>query len=89
MSGGETNGMSDYNQTRDAAEVITSRFSNMLRNLKDDYEEEILVIVLMEHYSLVDDDEDLLWAIERVLEYFMTTSDFNAWVMSRKDARNG
>jgi hypothetical protein len=31
--------MSDYNQTRDAAGVITSRFGNMLRNLSDEQEE--------------------------------------------------
>jgi hypothetical protein len=27
-------------------------------------------------------DEDLLWAIERILQDFMSTSDFNAWMLS-------
>ena len=77
--------MSDYKQTRDTSGIVANRFANMLRNLKDDYEEEIVVIVLMEHYNLVDDDdEDLLWAIERVLQDFMATEDFNRWVAERR-----
>jgi signal transduction protein with GAF and PtsI domain len=89
--------MSDYKQTRDAAGIITSRFSNMLKNLQEDYEEEIVVVSLMRYYELcakpdkidntvneyIDPDEDLLWAIERVLEDYMTKVDFNDWLMTR------
>jgi hypothetical protein len=38
---------------------------------------------------LSDCDEDLLWAIERILQDFMSTSDFNAWMLSVKDKQNG
>jgi len=89
--------MTDYNVTRDVAGRITDRFSNMLKNLQDDFEEEIVVISLMKYYELcskpdkidntvdeyIEPDEDLLWAIERVLQDFMTTKDFNDWVLTR------
>jgi len=89
--------MSDYNVTRRVATKITDRFSNMLRNLEDDFEEEIVVCSLMKYYNLcavpVTDeggmdmgvDEDLLWAIERILQDFMDPSDFNAWMLTAKD----
>lgn len=78
--------MTDYNQTRDFAGVVTSRFTNMLRNLSDDFEEEIVVQNLMNYYNLVDkSDEDLLWAIDRVLQDFMTTKDYNDWLKSCGD----
>jgi len=89
--------MSDYKQTPDAAGIITSRFSNMLKNLQDDYEDEIVVVSLMKYYEMcakpdkidntrdeyIDPDEDLLWAIERVLQDFMPTDEFNGWVAAR------
>lgn len=89
--------MSDYNQTRDAAGNITSRFSKMLKNLQDDYEDEIVVVSLMNYYEMcakpnkidntagefIDPDEDLLWAIERVLQDYMQSEDFNDWLMTR------
>ena len=89
--------MSDYKQTRDAAGIITSRFSNMLKNLQEDYEEEIVVVSLMKYYEMcakpdkidntrdeyIDPDEDLLWAIERVLQDYMPSRDFNDWLMTR------
>ena len=87
--------MSDYNITRRVATKITDRFSTMLRNLEDDFEEEIVVCSLMKYYRLcsvpVTDeggmdmgvDEDLLWAIERVLQDFMSTADFDSWVTNR------
>lgn len=89
--------MSDYNQTRDAAGMITSRFSNMLKNLQVEHEEEIVVVSLMEYYDMcakpdkidntvneyIDPDEDLLWAIERVLQDYMTSKDFNDWLHTR------
>ena len=81
--------MSDYNQTRDFAGIVTTRFSKMLRNLSDDLEEEIVVCTLINYYNLVDEsEEDLRWAIERVLQDFMTTTDFNAWMMSRKNTQD-
>ena len=50
--------MSDYKQTRDASGVITSRFANMLRNLKDDYEDEVQMNITL------DTDELGIWLIE-------------------------
>ena len=88
--------MSDYNVTRSAAAQVTDRFSRMLRDLEDDFEEEIVVCSLMKYYNLcsipVTDeggmdmgvDEDLLWAIERILQDFMATSDFNDWMLTVK-----
>jgi hypothetical protein len=89
--------MTDYNQTRDAAGMITSRFSTMLKNLQDEYEDEIVVVNLMKDYDMcakpdkidntideyIDPDEDLLWAIEKVLEYYMTKVEFNNWLLTR------
>jgi hypothetical protein len=91
--------MTDYNVTRDAAGKVTDRFSNMLRELEDDYEEEIVVVSLMKYHALcskptktdntvgeyVEPDEDLLWAIERVLADYMTSADFNAWMLTVKN----
>lgn len=91
--------MSDYNVTRDAANQVTERFSRMLRDLEDDFEEEIVVCSLMKYYSLcsvpsededgmdMGVDEDLLWAIERILQDFMATPDFNDWMITVKDKR--
>ena len=93
--------MSDYNVTSRVATKITDRFSSMLRNLEDDFEEEVVVCSLMKYYNLcsvpVKDeggmdmgvDEDLLWAIERILQDFMSTSDYNAWMLTVKDKING
>jgi len=84
--------MSDCNVTRKVATKITDRFSITLRNLEDD----IVVCSLMKYYKLcsipVKDeggmdmgvDEDLLWAIERVLEDFMCTADYSDWLLTRK-----
>ena len=91
--------MSDYNVTRTIAGKITDRFSNMLRELEDDYEEEVVVVSLMKYHALcskptkidntrgeyIDPDNDLLWAIERVLSEYMTGADFNAWMLTVKN----
>jgi hypothetical protein len=76
--------MSDYNATRDAAGKITSCFEKMLENLVDDYEDELVVVSLMRHYKLCldNDDASILEAIERVLEDYMSPSDFNAWMLT-------
>jgi len=85
--------MSDYNTTRDAANVITTHYEKMLRNLSEDYQDEMVVVSLMNHYSLCsepntdeggDVDDTILPAIERVLEDYMNTSDYNAWMLTRK-----
>ena len=88
--------MSDYKQTRDAAGKITSRFDKMLRNLVDDYEDEMVVVALMKYYDLclepnkdeggelIDPDTSILEAIERVLEDFMCTADYSDWLLTRK-----
>lgn len=87
--------MSDYKQTRDAAGIITSRYSKMLQNLSDDYEDEIVVISLMKYYNLccepnkdeggelIDPDTTILEAIERVLEDYMCAADYSAWLLGR------
>jgi len=53
-----------------------------LRNLRDDFEEDIVVVSLMEAYDMVDKDEDeeLLRAIERVLEFYMPHSNYQQWL---------
>lgn len=92
--------MSDYKQTRDVSGRVVSRFSTMLKNLQDDYEDEIVVVSLMKYYDMcakpdkidnssdvVDPDEDLLWAIERVLADYMTSSDFSSWLLTRHGGR--
>ena len=88
--------MSDYNTTRDAANVITTRYEKMLRNLSEDYQDEMVVVSLMNHYSLCSEpdtdegvlngevDDTILSAIERVLEDYMNTSDYTAWMLTRK-----
>ena len=82
--------MSDYKQTRDAAGTVTSRFDKMLRNLTDDYEDEIVVVSLMRYYDLCLDnnDDSILEAIERVLEDYMCTADYNDWLFYGKDKQN-
>lgn len=61
------------------------------------FEEEIVVVSLMDYYDLcckpdkvdntegeyIEPDEYLLWAIERVLQEYMTTHDFDFWVRTR------
>ena len=78
--------MSDYKQTRDVAGVITSRFDNMLHNLRDDYEDEIVVVSLMRYYNLClnNNDDSILEAIERVLEDYMGPADYSDWMLTRK-----
>ena len=88
--------MSDYNTTRDAANVITTHYEKMLRNLSEDYQDEMVVVSLMNHYSLcsepdkdeggweIEVDDTILSAIERVLEDYMNTSDYNAWMLTRR-----
>ena len=78
--------MSDYKQTRDAAGMVTSRFDKMLRNLTDEYEEEMVVVSLMRYYNLClnNNDVSILEAIERVLEDYMCTADYNDWLLTRK-----
>ena len=88
--------MSDYNQTRDAAGIIITRYGKVIRNLTDDYRDDITVASLMESYNLfskpdkdeggqeIEVDYDLLAAIEKVFgEVYMSKSDFNAWMLTR------
>ena len=79
--------MSDYKQTSDAAGIITSRYSDMLKRLGDDYEDEMVVVSLMKYYNLCLDNDDttILEAIERVLEDYMCTADYSAWLLGRED----
>ena len=89
--------MSDYNLYLRRDGKLIDRFSQMVQNFRDDFEEEIVVVTLLNYYNMcskptkvdntvneyVDPDEDLLWAIERVLQDFMTTDEFNGWVTAR------
>jgi len=79
--------MTDYKTTRDAAGTITTRYEKMLRSLSEDYEDEMVVVSLMKHYNLCIDNNDktILEAIERVLEDYMSHSDFNDWMLTAKD----
>jgi hypothetical protein len=82
--------MSDYNQTRDAAGKITSRFSTMLKNLGDEYEDEIVVVSLMHYYEICDEnDKDLIWAIERILSDYMSPQDFSSWMLTKNGGKSG
>jgi len=81
--------MTDYNTTRDAAGTVTARYERMLRSLSDDYQDEMVVVSLMNHYQLCSDPDDtVLVAIERVLEDYMNQADFNAWMLTRKGIAN-
>lgn len=89
--------MSDYNLYLRRDGKLIDRFSQMVQNFRDDFEEEIVVVTLLNYYDMcskpdkidntrdeyIDPDEDLLWAIERVLQDFMTTDEFNAWKTAR------
>ena len=93
--------MSEYDKKRDAARVVIEKYEGVLRRLQDDYEDEIVVSALVNYHSLVskpdkidnsdmviEPDEDLLWAIERVLEEFMTPDQFYDWRTSTSDSAN-
>jgi hypothetical protein len=45
--------MSDYKQTREAAGTITKRYENMLRDLTDEYVDNVTVASLMDSYDLI------------------------------------
>ena len=78
--------MSDYNLYLRRDGQLIDRFSQMVQNFRDDFEEEIVVVTLLNYYDVCSKegtDEDLLWAIERVLQDFMTTDEFNGWITAR------
>lgn len=68
-----------------AAGMITSRYSKILQNLIGDFEDEMVVVSLMKYYNLCLDNGDptILEAIERVLEDYMCTADYSAWLLGR------
>lgn len=91
--------MSDYQLTRDAAGKITTRYSEMLQQMEDDFEDEVLVQALVKYYDarsepnkidnsddVIEPDEDLLWAIDRLLQEFMTHKEYGLWA-NRKPYR--
>lgn len=94
--------MTDYTKTREAASMIKEKFNQTLRNLKDELEDEIVIQSLMQYYDLcckpdkidntvdeyIEPDEELLWAIERLLQDYMTTTDFNSWLDTRGNTKN-
>ena len=88
--------MSDYQLTRDAAGKVTTRYEKMLRDLADEFVDNVTVASLMDSYDLfskpdkdeggceIEVDYDLLAAIEKVLgEVYMSKSDFNVWMLTR------
>jgi hypothetical protein len=72
-----------HDETREASSRIAERFSQTLLNLKDDFEDDIVAVSLMESYEMVDEDEELLWAIDRVLAFYINSSDYNLWINER------
>ena len=72
--------MSDY---KIVSNDLTDRFTAMLNDYKADFEEEIVVFSLMKYYDLCSGDEDLLWAIDRVLRDYMAPTDFLRWRKAR------
>ena len=89
--------MSDYQLTRDAAGNIITRYEKMLRDLTDEYVDDVVIVSLMDSYNLfskpdkdeggqeIEVDHDLLAAIEKVLgDVYMRKSDFNDWVLTRE-----
>jgi len=79
--------MSGYKTTRGAAGVIAARYENMLRSQSEDYQDDMVIMSLINHYSFcLDCDEDtLLVAIERVLKEYMPPSHFRYWRLALKD----
>lgn len=85
--------MSDYNLTRSVAGKVVTRFASMLEDLEDDYEDEIVVSSLVNYFhtcsqpdkidntgnEYIEPDEDLLWAIDRVLQDYMTPDQYSRW----------
>ena len=47
--------------------------------LSDEQIEEIVVDELKTYYRVVDDDPDITWAIDRVLQDFLTPEDYSTW----------
>lgn len=88
--------MSDYQLTRDAAGKVTTLYEKMLRDLTDEYADNVTVASLMDSYNLfsqpntdeggqeIEVDYDLLAAIEKVLgDVYMRKSDFNDWMLTK------
>ena len=79
--------MSDYNIYLRRDGTLTDRFSKMVEEYLNDFEEEITVVTLLNYYSVCsksdEQDDDLLWAIDMVLQQFMPSADYNAWSVAR------
>ena len=79
--------MSDYNIYLRRDGTLTDRFSKMVEEYLNDFEEEITVVTLLNYYSVCSkldiQDDDLLWAIDRVLQQFMPITDYTAWSAAR------
>jgi len=82
--------MSGYKTTRGAAGVIAARYENILRSQSEDYQDEMVIMSLIDHYSLCldSDDDTILVAIERVLEDYMPPSHFRYWRLALKGKEN-
>jgi hypothetical protein len=91
----EWKSMSDYQLTRDAAGNIITRYAAMIRNISDDFVDDVVTVSLMAYYNqclMPDKDEDgqdidldttILEAIERVLKDYLSASDFKAWLFTK------
>jgi len=60
-----------------------SRLSKRLMEIVDDFEEEIVVMSLSKYYDLIEEETDLKWAIERVLQDYMEYNEYNEWLKSK------
>ena len=47
--------------------------------LSDEQIDEIVVEELKTYYRVVDDDDDITWAIDRVLQDFLVPEDYAMW----------
>jgi len=62
-----------------------SRLSERLLDIIDDFEEEIVVVSLVKYYDvLTDEDSQMKWAIDLVLQDYMEYSEYNKWLKSKR-----
>lgn len=61
-----------------------SRLSERLMEIIDDFEEEIVVVSLLKYYDVLgEEDSDLKWAIDLVLQDYMEYNEYNKWLKSK------
>jgi len=66
-----------------SSSILSVKFAEVLKDYQDDYEDEIVVVTLLNYYRMCSGDEDLQWAVERVLQEFMPPNNFLEWQRAR------